>query len=160
MKLIIDALKAGNKIMICGNGGSASDAAHFTAELVGRFVKERKPLPCIDLTSSNATITAIANDYGYDQVFARQVQAHGKRGDVLIVLTTSGNSENCIQAMRVAQPLGVKCVIISGPKNSKIDDEMTGNDKFILADGSTTAEIQEETIKVLHSICEAIDENF
>ncbi len=118
--LIIDCLKNGNKILLAGNGGSASQCSHIAAEFTGRFKKDRKPLPAIALTTDLSAITAIGNDCGFDKIFERQVEALGKEGDVLIAITTSGNSQNIINAIERSKPLGIKTIGLLGKGGGKI----------------------------------------
>jgi D-sedoheptulose 7-phosphate isomerase len=142
-QICIDALKRGNKILICGNGGSAAQAQHFAAELVVRYKRNRKALPCIALTADSAILTACANDFGYDQVFARQVEAYGKRGDVLISLSTSGKSPNILLAVEVANRLGMHNVAFSAK-----------------AESVTVAHAQEYHLSRLHQWAEEIEDAF
>ncbi|MEW6202187.1 MAG: SIS domain-containing protein, partial [bacterium] len=113
-KLMAGTIKKGGRILACGNGGSAADSQHLAAELVGRFKTDRKPLPAIALTTDTSIITSIANDYGYDHIFSRQVAAHGTKKDLLIIYTTSGNSPNVIEAAKTAKKIGMKTIGITG----------------------------------------------
>lgn len=146
--------KKNGKLIICGNGGSASDALHFAGEIVGRFQKERKAWPAVVLNSDVATMTAIANDYGYDEVFARQVEGHIRPGDVFIGISTSGNSENVYRAMLKAKEFGAKTVCLSGKDGGKIGREA---DYVIIVPSSVTARIQECHIMIIHIICELVE---
>ena len=154
-KAILAALKNGGKVLIFGNGGSAADSQHFAAELVGRFKKERPPLPAIALTVNTSTLTAIANDYGYDVVFARQIEALGVKGDIAVGLSTSGNSKNVIEAFRKARKLGMSTIGLLGRDGGKIKDEC---DIAIIVRSNDTPRIQEAHITIIHILCEIIDE--
>ncbi len=155
IKVIKDALNKGNKVLICGNGGSAADSQHIAAEIVGRFKKERKGLPAIALTTDTSIITAIGNDYGFERIFERQVEALGKEGDVLIAISTSGNSENVILAIKKAKELGVKVIALLGKDGGKIK-EMA--DIVLIVPSYDTARIQECHQTIYHTICEKIEE--
>lgn len=154
---IIDALLAGNKVLACGNGGSAADAQHFTSELLNRFVAERPPLPAVALTADNATLTAIANDYHYDQVFAKQVTALGQPGDVLLVLTTSGNSKNVLRAIEAAHEREMHCIALSGRDGGKLSQMLYEGDIDVCVPASSTARIQEVHKIAIHCLCDVID---
>lgn len=145
------AIMAGQKILFCGNGGSATDASHLAAELVGRYVLDRKGYSAICLTSDPATVTAISNDYGYHRVFARQVEAHGVAGDVLVALSTSGKSKNVIEAILMAKHRGMPTLGISGA-------HALGCDVDISIPSTSTARIQELTILCGHLIIEGLEE--
>ncbi len=149
--LITDCINNGGKLVICGNGGSASDALHFAGEIVGRFVKERKAWPAVVLNADVATMTAIANDYGYDDVFARQAEGHVKPGDVFIGISTSGNSENVFRAALKAKELGAKTAALLGKDGGKIAKEV---DYPIIVHCNTTARVQECHINIIHILCE------
>ena len=149
--LITDCIKKGGKLVICGNGGSASDALHFAGEIVGRFVKERKAWPAVVLNADVATMTAIANDYGYDDVFARQAEGHVKPGDIFIGISTSGNSENVFRAALKAKELGAKTAALLGKDGGKIAKEV---DYPIIVHCNTTARVQECHINIIHILCE------
>ncbi len=153
-RVVRDALAAGNKVLLCGNGGSAADAQHIAAELVGRFVVERRGLPAIALTTDTSALTAIANDYGYDVVFARQVEALGRPGDVLIAITTSGRSKNVVAAVTAARALGMKVVGLTGAAG---DDFVRGCDAGVAVPSRNTARIQEGHIAIGHVLCELVD---
>ena len=155
--IIVTALQNGNKVLLAGNGGSAADAQHIAAELSGRFVKERAALPGIALTTDTSAITAIANDYGYHYVFARQVEAFAKPGDVFIGISTSGNSEGILNAFKTAQTYGCKTIGLSGRNGGK----MTGLcDLNIVVPSETTARIQEMHILIGHIFCKAVDDAY
>ena len=152
--LISTSLKHEKKIMWCGNGGSASDSMHLSAELLGRFNKNRKPLNSISLTSDPATITCISNDFGYKEVFARQIKGLGKKGDVLIVISTSGNSENIIRALDEAKKNRIKTISLLGKGGGKSKGKSTIE---LIVQSQTTARIQEMHILIGHTLCELIE---
>lgn len=152
---IAEAIKNGNKVVLCGNGGSASDALHFAGEIVGRFQKERNAWPAVVLNADVATMTAIANDYGYDDVFARQAQGHVQSGDVFIGISTSGNSENVLRAINVAKTKGAKAAALLGKDGGKIGKLV---DYPIIVPCNTTARVQESHIMLIHIMCEIIEE--
>lgn len=148
-------IKAGHKIMLCGNGGSAADSQHIAAELIGRFEKERRSMAAIALTTDTSALTAIGNDYGYDQVFARQVEGLGQSGDLLIGISTSGNSKNVVKAMEVAQSKGIRTVALVGDKP---EGAMQAIADYVLAAPSTnTARIQECHILIMHTLCQLVE---
>lgn len=154
-KLLVDALKNGKKILICGNGGSASDAEHMAGEIVGRFGYDRPSLPCISLCTPSATFTAISNDYGYEKVFSRQVSGLGYEGDVLIGISTSGNSTNIVEAFKEAQSKSISTIAMTGSKDSKL----SALANITLRAGSTkTPRIQEIHSILIHSLCRAIED--
>jgi D-sedoheptulose 7-phosphate isomerase len=155
--LLAESLKNGGKALACGNGGSAADAQHFAAELVNRFEAERPPLAGIALTTDTSTLTSIANDYAYQQVFAKQVRAIGRRGDVLLAISTSGNSANVIEAMHVAHEIGVRIIALTGNGGGKMAPLLTAQDVHICVPHKRTARIQEVHLLVLHCLCDAID---
>ena len=149
---IVSCIKTGGKLILCGNGGSASDALPFAGEIVGGyFQKERRSWSAIALNSNVATMTAIANDYSYDDVFARQVEAHANSGDVLIGISTSGNSENVLRAVRAAKLKGAKTITLLGKDGGKISRE---SDYPIIVHCNTTARVQESHICIIHILCE------
>lgn len=152
--LIATALERGHKVLLCGNGGSAADAQHIAAELVGRFVAERRALPAIALTTDTSALTAIANDYGYDVVFARQVEALGQPGDVLIAITTSGRSPNVVAAVAAARARGLSVIGLTGAAGMEF---AAGCDVGVAVPATATARIQECHIAVGHVLCELID---
>ncbi len=155
--LLKKALAGGNKILLCGNGGSAAEAQHIAAELVGRFKKERKGLSAISLTTDTSILTSVANDYSYEAIFARQVEALGQKGDVLILLTTSGNSKNCLAACRRAKEQGIKTVALTGSKGGAIKGLA---DICLCVPSDETPHIQEVHLVVLHAVCSIVDEDF
>ncbi len=148
------ALKSGGKLLICGNGGSAADAQHFAAELVGRFEKERNGLPAIALTTDTSSLTAIGNDYGFDRLFSRQVEALATSSDVLIGISTSGNSENVVMAIKKAKERGCQTIGMTGKDGGRIAAEADMN---INVPVQRTARIQEAHLTILHILCEIIE---
>jgi len=153
-KAIIASLKAGGKVLVFGNGGSAADSQHIAAELVGRFKKERKPFAAIALTTNTSALTAIANDYGYEAAFSRQVEALGRPGDVAIGISTSGNSPNVIEAVKKAKALGLKTIGLSGD-GGKLKAVC---DISIAIPSKDTPRIQESHIMIGHIICELVED--
>ena len=156
-KLCLEALKDNKKILIAGNGGSAADAQHFSAELTGRFKKERISLPAIALTTDTSALTAIGNDYGYEYVFSRQLEGLGNEGDIFIGISTSGNSQNIINAINKAKDKNIKIITLTGKNGGKMKDL---GDINIIIPSNDTPRIQEMHIMVLHMICELIDKGF
>ena len=152
---IIKAFKDGNKLLLCGNGGSASDAQHIAAELSGRFIKERKPLYAEALHVNSSYMTAVSNDYGFESTYSRMLEAIGKKGDVLIALSTSGNSENVVNAVKMANSLDMLSVGMSGATGGKIKELCQHN---IIIPSSNSARIQEAHIIVGHIFCQIIEE--
>ena len=152
--IIDQCLRAGNKLLVCGNGGSAADASHFATELVVRFVKDRRALPAICLTSDSGILTAAGNDYGFDEVFARQVAAFGALGDVLICLTTSGKSRNLIRALEEAKARKLKTVAFLGRDGGS---SIGIADIDLLVRSDSTARVQEAHQLMLHVLCETIE---
>jgi D-sedoheptulose 7-phosphate isomerase len=156
-ELLAQSLKAGGKVLACGNGGSAADAQHFAAELVNRFEAERPPLAALALTTDSSNLTSIANDYAWEQVFSKQLRALGRRGDVLLAISTSGNSKNVLEALAVAHELGVRVVALTGNGGGKMLAQLAADDVHICVPHKTTARIQEVHLLVLHCLCDAID---
>lgn len=154
---LISALANGGKILLCGNGGSAGDAQHIAAELVGRFETERRGLAAIALTTDTSALTAIGNDYGYDRVFSRQLEALARPGDVLVAISTSGNSSNVVKAVELANELGVNTVGLLGGSGGKLKDMVS---LPLVVPSSQTARIQECHILIGHIWCSLIDEYF
>ena len=154
---VVAALRDGGKVLVFGNGGSAADAQHFAAELSGRYRGERVPLAGIALTTDTSALTAIANDYGYEEVFARQVRALARPGDVAIGLSTSGNSESVCRALAAARALGATTVALGGGSGGRM---AALADHVVLVPSTTTARIQEGHALLLHVICDAIEEEF
>ncbi len=154
---LAEALRSGNKVLACGNGGSAGDCQHFAAELVGRFERERAGLPAIALTVDSSALTAIANDYSYDVVFSRQVEALGREGDVLLALSTSGNSRNVIAAMRAARARGMTVIALTGRDGGEMSRMIGPADHHLNVAHPRTMRIQEVHILALHCLCDTID---
>ena len=157
--MMTTALADDHKILACGNGGSAADAQHFAAELVGRFERERPELAALSLATDTSALTAIANDYDYRQVFAKQVRALGRAGDVLFAISTSGNSDNVLAAVQAAHDRGMSVVALTGKKGGKMRDVLSPDDIHICIPADRTARIQETHLLVLHCLCDGIDYN-
>jgi D-sedoheptulose 7-phosphate isomerase len=157
IELMFTALSNGNKILACGNGGSAADCQHFAAELVGRFERERLPLPALALTTDTSIITAVGNDYSFNEIFAKQVQAFGQSGDVLLALSTSGNSNNVIAAIDVALEREMRIVALTGKGGGAIGKKLTEADVHICVPHDRTARIQEVHLLTIHCLCDGID---
>lgn len=155
--IITNAIQQGKKILLVGNGGSAADAQHIAAEFTGRFVKERKPLAAIALTTDTSALTSIGNDYGYTHVFGRQVEALAQPGDVLIAISTSGNSPSILQALTVAEKIGCKRIGLSGKEGGKMNALCDIN---IIVPDDVTARIQEMHILIGHIFCKSVDDLF
>ena len=152
---VIEGFRAGHKLLAFGNGGSASDAQHLCAELAGRYVRERPALPALALTANTSDLTAIGNDYGYDHVFARLVEAHGVAGDVVVAISTSGNSPNVLEAVAVARQRGLTTIGLCGRGGGKLAGCV---DVPIVVPSDRTARIQETHIAILHVLCELVDD--
>lgn len=152
-----ECLKKGGKILICGNGGSAADAQHFAAELSGRYKKERKALAGIALTTDTSALSAIGNDYGFEFVFSRQVEALGNENDVLIGISTSGKSPNVLEALKKAKELNMLCLGLSGKGGGMMNKLCDYN---LVVPSDDTARIQEMHILIIHTLCQIIDESF
>ena len=150
-------LARGGKILCCGNGGSAADAQHFSGELLGRFETERPGLPAVTLSTDTSALTAIANDYAYADVFAKQVRALGRKGDALFAITTSGNSENVVRAVRTAHERGIAVVALTGRDGGAMADVLHGEDIEIRVPGHRTSRIQEVHGLIIHCICDLVD---
>lgn len=157
IEIMFTALSNGNKILACGNGGSAADCQHFAAELVGRFERERLPLPALALTTDTSILTAVGNDYSYQEIFSKQVQAFGQAGDVLLAFSTSGNSGNVLAAIDVAQERDMRVVALTGKGGGAIGKKLTDADVHICVPHDRTARIQEIHLVTLHCICDGID---
>jgi D-sedoheptulose 7-phosphate isomerase len=157
INVLTTAFKAGNKILICGNGGSAADSQHFAAEFTGRYEMERTPLPAIALTTDTSALTAIGNDYSFDVIFSKQVEALGSSGDILLGISTSGNSSNVIKAIEVAHNKGMKIITLTGKDGGKIAKLLKDTDVNVCVPVNRTARIQEVHLLVLHTICDAVD---
>jgi D-sedoheptulose 7-phosphate isomerase len=156
-KSVITCLRKGNKVLLFGNGGSAADAQHIAAEFTGRFVKDRRSLPAIALTTDTSALTAIANDYGFERVFERQVEGLAVEGDILIGISTSGNSTNVIKALKKGSEIGCQTLGLSGNDGGLMNDICDIN---MIVPSNTTARIQEMHILIGHIICEAIDASY
>jgi D-sedoheptulose 7-phosphate isomerase len=154
--VIAAAFREGHKVLLFGNGGSSTDASHIAAEFVGRYHRERRPLPAIALATDMAAITCIANDYDYAEIFARQVKAHGQKGDVVIAISTSGNSPNVLKGLEAARELGLTTVGWTGGKGGKLADMV---DYPFVVPSTVTARIQESHITLGHVLCELIEES-
>jgi D-sedoheptulose 7-phosphate isomerase len=150
-------LRAGGKVLACGNGGSAADAQHFAAELVNRFERERPPLAAVSLAADSSNLTSIANDYGYEQVFEKQVRALGRRGDVLLAISTSGNSPSVLRAMAAARALGLVTVALTGRGGGKMGAALGAGDVHVCVPHERTMRIQEVHLLALHCLCDGID---
>ena len=157
VEIMVASLSAGGKILACGNGGSAADAQHFAAELVNRFEVERPPLASVALTTDSSTLTSIANDYDFNQIFEKQVRAIGRKGDVLLAISTSGNSPNVLAAIRAAHELGIAVVALVGRDGGRIAAALKSADVNICVPHERTARIQEVHLLALHCICDGID---
>ncbi len=156
-RLMVNCLLADGKILVCGNGGSAADAQHFSAELLNRFEMERPGLACVAMTTDSSTLTSIANDYAFEQIFSKQVRALGRKGDVLLAISTSGNSPNIIDSIHAAHERNVHVVALTGRDGGKIGQLMTEHDVHICVGSDITARIQEVHLLTLHCLCDAID---
>jgi DnaA initiator-associating protein len=156
-EMMVQCLLGGNKILSCGNGGSAGDAQHFSAELLNRYEIERPPLPAIALSCDTSTITAIANDYSYDEIFSKQILALGQPGDILLAISTSGNSGNIIKAMEAALSRDMTIVALTGKDGGAMAGLMSAGDVEIRVPSNVTARIQEVHLLVIHCLCDNID---
>ncbi len=148
---------SGHKILCCGNGGSAADAQHFSAEMLNRFEIERPSLPAIALTTDTSTITSIGNDYSFDEIFSKQIKALGQSGDVLLAISTSGNSKNVIQAVAAAHSRGINVALLTGGNGGNLANELQENDVMACVPSASTARIQEVHILIIHCLCDIID---
>jgi D-sedoheptulose 7-phosphate isomerase len=157
-QLMAERLRAGHKILSCGNGGSAGDAQHLSSELLNRFERERPSLAGIALSTDTGTLTSIANDYSYDEVFAKQVRALGRPGDVLVGITTSGNSPNVLRAVEAAHTLGMSVIALTGRDGGKLAPMLRPGDIELRAAHTVTARIQEVHLVFIHCLCDLIDE--
>ena len=153
-KIMTQCINSGNKILFAGNGGSAADAQHLAAELVNRFLQERKPLPGLALTTDTSILTAVSNDYSYNDIFVKQLMALGKDGDVFIGISTSGNSANVIKGIETAKGIGLKTISLTGCQGGKLAPV---SDIKIIVPSKNTARIQESHNCILHSICELVE---
>lgn len=158
--LMVGCLVNGGKILVCGNGGSAADAQHFSAELLNRFEIERPSLPAIALTTDTSTITAIANDYSYNEIFSKQIRALGQAGDILLAISTSGQSDNLVEAVKVAQAQQLRVIALTGKEGGALATLLHEADIELRVPSHSTARIQETHILVLHCLCDSIDRSF
>ena len=156
-QLMTECLFADGKILACGNGGSASDAQHFSAELVGRFERERPELPAISLATDTSLLTAVANDYAFEQVFAKQVRALGAKGDVLLAISTSGNSANVTAAIAAAHEREMRIVALTGKGGGRAGELLAPGDVHLCVPHGRTMRIQEVHLLIIHCLCDAID---
>ncbi len=155
-QVLIDCYRGGHKVLICGNGGSAADAQHFAAEMVGRFLKERRALPAIALHTNTSTLTAVGNDYGYEQTFTRPLAAYGQAGDVLLAISTSGNAANVCQAVALARQMQMKTIGLTGHPGGRLAQLV----HLLLAVPSTsTPRIQEAHTTIIHLLCQAVEDS-
>ena len=155
--LMADSLIAGHKILSCGNGGSAGDAQHFSAEMLNRFEMERPPLPAIALTTDSSTITSIANDYHYDEIFSKQIRALGNKGDILLAITTSGGSPNIVTAIEAAHEREMFVILLSGKNGGSAATKLTETDIELRVPSDSTARIQEVHLTIIHCLCDLVD---
>ena len=155
--LMTECLFADGKILACGNGGSASDAQHFSAELVGRFERERPELPAISLVTDASLLTAVANDYAFEQVFAKQVRALGAKGDILLAISTSGNSPNIVTAIVAAHEREMRVVALTGKGGGRAGELLVPEDVHVCVPHARTMRIQEVHLLIIHCLCDAID---
>lgn len=155
--ILVQSLLDGHKILSCGNGGSAADAQHFSAELLNRFEAERPGLPAIALNTDTSTLTSIANDYNYNEIFAKQIKALGQPGDSLLAISTSGNSRNIIQAVKAAHDRGMRVLALTGRNGGEMAGLLSAEDVEIRVPAESTARIQETHILVIHCLCDLID---
>ena len=157
IETMVSALAADRKILACGNGGSAADAQHFAAELLNRFERERPPLAAIALTTDSSTLTAIGNDYDFDQIFSKQVSALAQPGDVLLAISTSGNSPNVVAAITAAHECDMRVVALTGRNGGKMGEILRPDDVHVCIPATSTARIQEVHLLTLHCLCDGID---
>jgi D-sedoheptulose 7-phosphate isomerase len=155
--LLVNTLKTGNKILLCGNGGSAADAQHIAAELTGRYKSDRRGLPAIALTTDTSALTSIANDYGYDRVFDRQIEALANKGDLIIGISTSGNSQNVLNALKLGKELGCNTLGLTGKGGGKMNEVCDIN---LIVPSDDTPRIQEIHILFGHVVCQVVDDGF
>jgi D-sedoheptulose 7-phosphate isomerase len=158
VQALLACVTSGGKVLACGNGGSAADAQHFAAEFVGRFERERPELAAIALTTDSSILTAVGNDYGFDVIYSRQVRALGQAGDVLIAITTSGNSENVLKAVEAAHERDMVVIGLSGRGGGKLNRALRDTDVHICVPHERTARVQEVHLLTLHCLCDAVDD--
>ncbi|MBB1075075.1 phosphoheptose isomerase [Rhodoferax sp. 4810] len=158
VQALLACVTSGGKVLICGNGGSAADAQHFAAEFVGRFERERPELAAIALTTDSSILTAVGNDYGFSVIYSRQVRALGQAGDVLIAITTSGNSENVLKAIEAAHEREMVIIGLSGRGGGKMSRALRDTDVHICVPHDRTARVQEVHLLTLHCLCDAVDD--
>lgn len=158
--LMHNCLAAGNKIMSCGNGGSAGDAQHFSSELINRFETERQALAAVALTTDTFALTSIANDYAYENIFSRQVEALGKSGDILLAFSTSGNSKNVIKAIELAHQLDINVIVLTGKQGGDMRNILANRDVELCVPSDSTARIQEVHLVLIHCLCDLIDQYY
>ncbi len=156
-ELIARQLLAGNKVLSCGNGGSAGDAQHFSSEMLNRFERERPGLPAVALSTDTSTLTSIANDYNYNEIFSKQVRALGQEGDILLAISTSGNSANVVQAIEAAHDRGMPVVALTGKEGGTMAMKLADGDIELRVPSESTARIQEVHLLIIHCLCDLID---
>ena len=156
-ELMVQCLLANHKVLSCGNGGSAADAQHFSSEMLNRYEAERPSLPAIALTTDSSTITSIANDYSYDEVFAKQIKGLGHQGDILLAISTSGNSKNILKAVETAHHRELNVIALTGRNGGELATILTPNDIEIRVPAESTARIQETHLLIIHCLCDIID---
>ncbi len=154
---LVQCLLSGGKILSCGNGGSAGDAQHFASEMLNRFENERPSLPALALTADTSTITAISNDYNYEEIFSKQIKALGQAGDILLAISTSGQSKNVVQAVLTAQQRGMQIIALTGRDGGALASILSENDVEIRVPSQSTARIQEVHLLIIHCLCDFID---
>ncbi|MBP6117398.1 MAG: phosphoheptose isomerase [Neisseriaceae bacterium] len=157
VQLMVNTLMMEGKLLACGNGGSAADAQHFAAEMVGRFEQERPGLAAISLATDTSALTAIGNDYEFDLIFSKQVRALGKENDVLLAISTSGNSANVVEAVKAAHEKGMKVIALTGKDGGKIAGLLNGDDVLLNVPHPRTARVQEIHILLIHALCDGVD---
>jgi D-sedoheptulose 7-phosphate isomerase len=156
-RLMVHSLAQGGKILACGNGGSAADAQHFVSKMLNRFEQERPGLAAIALTTDTATLTSVANDYAYDQVFARQVKVLGQPGDILLAISTSGNSPSVLQSVTAAHARSMHVIALTGHSGGRLAEQIQEEDVFLCVPAESTARIQEVHLLAIHCLCDAVD---
>ncbi len=156
-QILLNCITSGGKVLACGNGGSAGDAQHFSAELIGRFEAERQELAAIALTTDSSILTAVGNDYGFNHIFSRQVRGLGHAGDVLLAISTSGNSGNVIEAIKAAHEHDMRVIALTGKGGGQIGDMLADDDIHLCVPADRTARIQETHLLVVHCLCDGID---